>query len=289
MSKGFIHHSFSPVAVPVLFAKNPDGGLWVCIDYWYINRKMIKNQDPLPLLQEKLNLLWKAWIYTMLDVEGATDLRRVKEGEESNLASWTGYCLFEPRVVLFGTNNAPTCSQRYIINAIREALDDFTSAYLDEILIYSDSEEAHEEYVKWVMKQLLEAGLYLKPEKCEFHMETVRYLRLNISTKGISMDEDKVETVWNWSCEKKTKNGRLSNLFEVLQFLGCCNYYRCFIHEYSEKAELLTGLRKKDERFVWEAEQQLAFEWIVEAFTIALVLWHLDHEREEIIETDDSD
>jgi len=71
----------------------------------------------------------------------------------------------------------------------------------------------------------LEAGLYLKSEKCEFHKETVRYLELIISTKGISMDEDKVETVQNWSRKKKTKNEQLNNFFDVQQFLGFCNYY----------------------------------------------------------------
>jgi len=63
----------------------------------------------------------------------------------------------------------------------------------------------------------------LKPEKCEFHKDTVKYLGLIISTKGMSMDEDRVETVWNWSQEKMTANGRLNNLLEVQQFLGFCN------------------------------------------------------------------
>jgi len=81
------------------------------------------------------------------------------------------------------------------------------------------------EHVKWVMKRLLEEGEYFKPEKCEFHKETVRYLGLIISTTGISMDEDKVETMRNWSREEKTKNGRLNNLFKVQLFSGFCNYY----------------------------------------------------------------
>ena len=189
----------------------------------------------------------------------------------------------------FGTTNAPADFQGYINNAIREDLDEFASAYLDDVLIYSDSEETHVGYVKWIMQLLLEAGLYLKPEKCEFHKETVRYLGLIISTKGISMDEDKVETVWNWSQERKTPNGRLSNLFEVQQFLGFCNYYQRFISKYSEKAEPLTRLTKKNEPFVWESEQQLAFEIMITAFTTAPALRHFDHEREVIIETDASD
>jgi len=103
------------------------------------------------------------------------------------------------------------------------------------------------------------------------------------------MDEDKVETVRNWSKEKKTENRRLNNHFEVQQFLGFCNYYRRFISKYSEKAEPLTRLTKKDEPFVWGSEQQLAFEKMVKEFTTAPALRHFDHEREVIMETDASD
>jgi hypothetical protein len=223
MSKGFIRQSSSPFAAPVLFAKKPGGGLRFCIDYRDINSKTIKNRYPLPLIKETLNLLSKARIYTKLDVREAYNLLRVKEGDEHKLAFRTRYGLYEPTVMQFGTTNALADFQGYINNAIREALDDFASAYLDDVLIYSDSEEEHVGHVKWIMQRLLEAGLYLKPEKCEFHKETVRYLGLIISTKGISMDEDKVETVRNWSKEKKTENGRLNNLFEVQQFLGFCN------------------------------------------------------------------
>jgi len=289
MSKGFIRQSSSPFAAPVLFAKKLGGGLRFCIDYRDINSKTIKNRYPLPLIKETLNLLGNARIYTKLDVRGAYNLLRVREGDEHKLAFRTRYGLYEPTVMQFGTTNAPADFQGYINNAIREVLDDFASAYLDDVLIYSDSEEEHVGHVKWIMQRLLEAGLYLKPEKCEFHKETVRYLGLIISIKGISMDEDKVETVRNWSKEKKTENGRLNNLFEVQQFLGFCNYYRRFIPKYSEKAEPLTRLTKKDEPFVWESEQQLAFKTMVTAFTTAPALRHFDHEREVIIETDASD
>jgi len=129
----------------------------------------------------------------------------------------------------FGTTNTAADCQGYINNAIREALDDFVSAYLDNVLIYSHSEEEHVRHTKWIMQQLLEAGLHLKPEKCKSHKVPVRYLGLIISTKSISMDGDKFETVRNLSQEKKTKNGPLNTLSEVQQFLGFCNYYRRFI------------------------------------------------------------
>jgi len=136
----------------------------------------------------------------------------------------TRYGLFEPTVMQFRTMNAHSDFQRYMNNTIWEALDDFASADLDEVLIYSYSEEEHVRHIKWVMQRLLETGLYLKPEKCEFHQETVRYLELIISTEGISMDEDEVETVRYWSREKTTEHSRLNNQFEVQQFLGFCPY-----------------------------------------------------------------
>jgi hypothetical protein len=116
-----------------------------------------------------------ARIYTKLDVRGAYNLVRVKEGDEHKLAFRTRYGLYEPLVMLFRTTNAPANFQGYIIDTIREALDRFASAYLDDILIDSNSIEEHEEHVKWIMDRLLKAGLYLKPEKCEFHKETVKY------------------------------------------------------------------------------------------------------------------
>jgi len=182
MLKGFIHQSSSPFAAPVLLAKKPDGGLRFCIDYRDINSKTIKNWYPLPLIRETLNLFRKAGVYTKLDVHGAYNLLRVTEGDEHKLAFRTRYGLFEPMVTQFGTTNVPADFQGYINYTIREALDDLASAYVYNILIYSDSEEEHVEHVKWVMKRLLEAGLYLKAEKCKFHQETARYLGLIIST-----------------------------------------------------------------------------------------------------------
>jgi hypothetical protein len=126
------HHLFS---APVLFAKKPGGGLRFCINYRDINSKTIKNRYPLPLIKETLNLLGKVRIYTKLDVRGAYNLLRVKEGDEHKLAFRMRYGLYEPTVMQFGTTNAPADFQGYINNAIREALDDFVSAYVDDVLI----------------------------------------------------------------------------------------------------------------------------------------------------------
>jgi len=100
----------------------------------------------------------------MLDVYGAHNLLQVKKGDEDHFAFQTKYRLYKPTVMQFGTTNATADFQGYINNVIWEALDDFASAYLDDILIYSDSEEEHVGHVKWIMLWLLEARLYLKPQ-----------------------------------------------------------------------------------------------------------------------------
>ena len=152
MSKGFIRQSSSPFAAPVLFSKKPGGELRFCIDYRDINCKTIKNQYPLLLIKEMLNILGKDKIYTKLNVRGAYNLHREKEGDEHKIAFRTRYGLYEPTVMPFGTMNAPADFQGYINNAIREALDNFAFAYLDDVLIYSDSEEEHVGHVKWIMQ-----------------------------------------------------------------------------------------------------------------------------------------
>jgi hypothetical protein len=269
MTKGFIRQSSSPYAAPSLVAKKPNGGLRFCINYRDINCKTIKNRYPLPLIQETLDLLARARVYTKLDMMGVYNLVQVKEGDEHKLAFRTRYGLFEPLVMQFGTTNSQADFQEYINDTIQKALDCFASAYLNDILIYSNSIEEHEEHVKWIMEHLLKAGLYMKPEKCEFHRETVKYLGLILSTNGISMDPDKIDTVRNWSREKKTPIGRLNNLFEVQQFLGLFNYYRTFIKGYSEIAEPLKRLTKQDVPFEWLEDHQKAFEEMILKFTTA--------------------
>jgi hypothetical protein len=198
MTEGFIQKSSSPYAAPCLFAQKPEGGLRFCIDDRDINSKTIKNRYPLPQIQQTINTLAHARIFTKLDMRGAYNLVQIKEGDEHKLAFRTRYGLLEPLGMQFGTTNAPADFQGYIHDAIREVMDVYASAYLDDILIYSDTVEEHEQHVKWVMERLLQAGLYLKQEKCEFHKNTVMYLGLVISTEGISIEQDKIETVKNW-------------------------------------------------------------------------------------------
>ena len=102
-----------------------------------------------------------------------------------------------------------------------EYLDDFCTAYLDDILIYSDNPLEHEEHVRKVLLQLRKAGLQADIKKCEFNVTRTKYLGFVISTDGIEVDPEKVEAIRNWK-QPTTVRG-------VRSFLGFCNFYRRFI------------------------------------------------------------
>jgi hypothetical protein len=185
------------------------------IDYLDINSKTITKHYPLLPLNETLRHLEIANICTKMDKRGPYNLHRVKEEDAYMLSIRTLYGLIELTVIQFVTTNAQADFQGYINYSTREAFDDVASTCLDDVLMHSDSEEEPVGHVPWILQQFLEAGIYLNPEKCGVHKETVKYLGLIISTKGISMNNEMVETVLNWSQENKTMNGWLNILFEV--------------------------------------------------------------------------
>ena len=114
----------------------------------------------------------------------------------------TYYRLYESLVMPFSLINAPADFQKFINDVLHPFLDDFYIAYLDDILIYSKMLQEHQEQVKRVLEVLSKAGLYLKPEKCEFHKIEVKYLDLIISIQGIKMDLRKVKAVVEWESPK---------------------------------------------------------------------------------------
>jgi len=164
LSKGFIRALSSPAASPILFAKKGDGSLCLCVDYHGLNEGTIKNRYPLLLLQETLMRLSKAKYFTTLDIRGAYNLVRMAEGEEWKTAFRTRYGLFESLVMPFGLTNVPPEFQALINDVLRQFLDDFCTAFLDDILIYSNTLEEHKKQVYKVLKTLSDAGLHLKPE-----------------------------------------------------------------------------------------------------------------------------
>ena len=141
--------------------KKPGGGIRVYIDYRAPNQMTIKSRYPIPLIGETLGRLTKAKTFTKLDIIHAFNRIRIKEGHEWLTAFNTRYGQFEYLVMPFGLCNAPGTFQSFINNSVREYLEVFCSAYLDDILIYSEDENQHVEQARKVLRRLLENELYL--------------------------------------------------------------------------------------------------------------------------------
>jgi len=185
LRKGFIRHSQSPAGAPILFVKKADGSLRLRVDYRGINKITIKNRYPLPLIPELLNKVGKAKRFTALDMRDGYHLLRMAKGEEWKTVFRTRYGHFEYNVVPFGLCNAPAAFQHLMNDVLREYLDVFVVTYLDDVLIYSENASEHKRHVRMVLEKLRQAGLYAKPEKCQFSVEEVAFLGYLISPHGV--------------------------------------------------------------------------------------------------------
>jgi hypothetical protein len=192
LQKGFIRRSESPAGYPVLFVPKKNGKLRPCIDYRKLNDITIKNRYPLPNIGELRDWLAHAEIFTALDLRGAYNLIRIKEGEEWKTAFRTRYGHFEYLVMPFGLTNAPATCQELINNVLRAHLDIFVIAYLDDILIYSQNEKEHKEHVRTVLTLLQQHDLLVDPDKCSWHQEEVEFLGCMVGKNGVRMSEDKI-------------------------------------------------------------------------------------------------
>ena len=281
LANGFIQHSRSPAGAPIFFVKKKDGSLRLVVDYRGLNKVTIRNRYALPLISSLLERLSGAKFFTKLDLRGAYNLVRIRPGDEWKTAFRTRYGHFEYTVMPFGLTNAPTVFQHMANDIFRDFLDIFIIVYLDDILIYSKTQEEHDIHVRQALERLREYGLYAKLEKCSFDQRQVEFLGYVVSSNGISMDRAKVQTVLDWQTPLSVR--------DVQCFLGFANFYRKFIKDYSKIVLPLTELTQKNRPFVWSTNANSAFEGLKQAFTSAPILRHVDPKKRFILEADASD
>lgn len=280
LNKGFIRESRSRSAAPLMLAVKPGGGVRVCQDYRGLNNITIKNRYPLPLIRETLDALCHAKIYTKLDIIAAFNKLRIAEGHEWKTAFITRFGLFESLVMPFGLCNAPASFQHYINHQLFDLLDKTCTAYLDDILIFSQNKTEHRQHVREVVQRLQDAGLQIDIKKCEFETVRTKYLGLIITPEGIEMDTEKVAAITSWQTPTSVK--------ELQRFLGFANFYRRFIKGFSQVCAPLNELLRKDVPFEFKRKQTLAFQQLKDAFTQAPILAYFDYNKRAILETDAS-
>ena len=281
LANGFIRHSKSPAAAPVMFVKRPDGKLRLVVDYRALNAVTVKNRFPLPLIPEMLDRLHTAKVFTKIDLRNAYHQVRVKEEDVHKTAFRCREGHFEYQVCPQGPCNAPAMFQFFMNDILREHLDIICVGILDDVIIFSANEADHVLHVKLILAILRKHKLYAKVEKCEFHKPQMTFVGFLVSATGIGMDPAKVSAIMDWPVPKSVK--------EVQSFLGFANFYRKFIKDYSALASPLTTLTRKSVPFTWSPAASAAFRALQLSFTSAPVLRHYQPELPITIEADASD
>ncbi|GJT86401.1 putative reverse transcriptase domain-containing protein [Tanacetum coccineum] len=215
---GFIRPSSSPWGAPVLFVKKKDGSFRMCIDYRKLNKLTVKNQYPLPRIDDLFDQLQGSRVYSKIDLRSGYPQLRVCEEDIPKTAFRTRYGHYKFQVMPFGLTNAPAVLMDLMNRVCKPYLDRFVIVFIDDILIYSKSRKEHKGHLKLILKLLKEEELYAKFSKCEFWLSKVQFLGYVIDIDGIHVDPAKIESIKDWASPNTPT--------EICEFLGLAGYYR---------------------------------------------------------------
>ena len=183
-----------------------------------------------------------ARVYSKIDLRTIYHQLRVRETDIPKTAFRTRHGHLEFTVIPFGLTNALAAFMDLMHRVFKPYLDQFVVVFVDDILIYSQSEREHEDYLRIVLQLLRYHQLYAKFSKCEFWLTEVRFLRHVVSTSGVSVDPEKVEAVMSWE--------RPKSVFEIHSFFGLAGYYRRFIEDFSRLVTPMTRLTQKESSLI---------------------------------------
>jgi len=211
-------------------------------------------------------------------MKAAFHLIRVKEGDEWKTAFRTKYGLYEYTVMPFGRANVPATFQDAMETIFRDMLNRELLIYMDDFLIYSETEEEHTQIVLEVLK---ENNITIAPDKCVWHASRVEFLEYIISSEEIEMALDKIETILEWP--------KLECKQDVQMFSGFANFYQRFFKGFSRKMKPITDLLRNGVPYEWSHECAKAFQDFKDQVTKAPILKHFEHMHQIVVETDASD
>lgn len=254
----------------------------MCVDYRRLNAIAEADAYPMPRVDDMIDALGKAKYITTLDLARGYWQVPVEKESRSRTAFATPYGLFQFRVMPFGLHGAPATFQRMMDQLLADCTG-YAAAYLDDVVIHSSSWKDHIRHIGEVLHRLREAGLTIRPKKCQFGMDQCSYLGHVVGNGEVRPEETKLQAVRTFPTPTTKKR--------VRAFLGLTGYYRKFIPGYAEVAAPLTDLTKKSEpnRVKWTDECEQSFQTLKDKLCMEPVLQSPNFSREFILQTDASD
>ncbi|KAA3469563.1 RNA-directed DNA polymerase-like protein [Gossypium australe] len=238
----------------------------------------IKNKYPLPRIDDLLDQLKGATVFSKIDLRSGYYHLRVKDSDVSNIALRTRYEHYEFLVMPFGLTNAPTVFIDLMNWIFRPYLDRFVIVFIDNILIYSRDKSKHVEHLRIMLQTLRDKQLYAKFSKCEYWLREVKFLGHIVSAESIGVNPSKILAVVDWKPPR--------NVSEVRSFLGLAGYDRRFVKGFSMIATQITKLLQKDVKFEWSEKCQQSFDQLKVLLTKAPLLVQPKSGKEFVIYSD---
>lgn len=278
MQNDIVRPSTSAYASPIVLVRKKTGEFRLCIDYRALNKRTVKENYPMPLIDDQLDNLAGYLYYSTLDLASGYYQIPIKESDRHKTAFVTPDGHFEFNRMPFGLANAPATFQRIMNLVLGSSRHKEALAYLDDVIIPSKSFTEGLQRLESVLSLFADAGLTLKLSKCNFFGKKVEYLGFEVSHDGISPGSNKIEAVAQFPTPE--------NQHHIRQFLGLASFFRRFVPNFSVIARPLTHLLKKDSVWSWGQEQETAFRTLQQKLVEKPVLALYDPQAETELHTD---
>ncbi|KAL7294472.1 hypothetical protein TKK_0012466 [Trichogramma kaykai] len=259
LKRNLIEESYSPFAAPVTLAykKEEKRRSRLCIDFRDLNKIIVPQAQPFPLIEDMVIKTRDCKYFTKLDINSAfwSIPLRIEDREKTGFVTQEGH--FHWTCLPFGMKTSPAIFQRILSNIIRKyKLSECAVNYIDDILIFSKTFEEHIQHISALLEAIKKEGFRLKLSKCTFALDSVQYLGHIIKYNSVSPLNDNLVSIRNFPIPRNQKN--------VRQFLGKINFYNAYVPRISLILEPLHNLLRKGQQFVWTEECQKTFEYMKE-------------------------
>lgn len=281
LDEGVIRPSESPYASPIVLVKKKNGTIRMCIDYRALNNLTVRDNYPLPLIEDCLDYLNNKQFFSLLDLKSGFHQIPIDDKSIKYTAFVTPDGQYEYTHMPFGLKNAPSVFQRYICRVLKPFIDQGKIVvYLDDILLATSTMDEHITLLSEVLRTIAEHNLILQSNKCQFAYQEMEYLGFRVTPSGISPGTLKSKAIDNFPIPKDAK--------AVHSFIGLCSYFRKFIANFAQVANPLYRLLRANVPFVWNEDCIRAFEKLKTLLTSSPVLCIYDPKKETELHTDAS-